>query len=169
MRRTLVAILCLLLFMAVPIGIILGGPPNIVTPPERMMLTADDLPAGWIGNDRVIEYHFWPGHNWSALVWFRNESLEMNPALTVGITSYNSSALAHEEYLGTLRGLDSAANITNVDFGDEGHRQSLPYYWVEYVFRVDNILVHVDFWTSSPTPYEPWMDEIVRLQESKIH
>ena len=169
MGRTLVAILCLLLFMAIPVGIILAGPPNIVTPPERMMLTADDLPAGWIENGREIIYHHSPGYNWSAVVSFRDESLEMIPALTVGITSLNSSALAHEEYLGSLRGYESAMNITSVDMGDEGYRLSLPFYWVEYVFRVDNILVHVDFWTNSPTPYEFWMDEIAHLQELKIH
>jgi len=169
MGRTLVAILCLLLFMAVPIGIILGGPPNIVTPPERMMLTADDLPAGWIENGREIIYHHSSGYNWSALVSFRNESLEMIPALGVGITSLNSSALAHKEYLNGLRGFETAVNITDVGIGDEGSRIVRANFSVEYLFRVDNIVVNADFWVNSPTPYEPWMDEIVYLQELKIH
>jgi len=162
MGRTLVAILCILLLVAVLVGSILAGPPNIVTPPEEMMLTVDELPLCWIAIDSHVDYPtrpVIPGVNWTAMISFRNESLDVIPALTIVIHSFNSSSLAHDEY---MHGLKEDESTTEVDVGNEGYRLSGE--WTTYAFRVRNIFVHIDFCI----PYEPWMDEIVRLQESEI-
>jgi hypothetical protein len=152
--------------------------PNITTPPEEMILGEDAFPEGWKKTDSKIEYYPGPGANWWAWTYFSNTSPRLvHEDAIVLLIAYNSSSIAHDNYMGSLRA--SNINATSIDVGDEGYLRSWgniesPAYAC-CAFRINNILVEISFshyseWSQfQPNPYQSWMDDIARRQASMIH
>jgi hypothetical protein len=173
------AVITILLLVMIPVVsfLIVSELETIETPPDKMFVGEDAFPQGWVRTYFEIEKYPGPAINWTAVMSFSNNSSVESEEAMIRITSYNSTLVAHEEYLRSIGG--TYMNMTRISLGNEGHFElwagSEPNPAIaEYVFRENNILVIIVFSKYSPadqyqpSPYQPWMDEVARLQASMI-
>lgn len=175
------AVIPILLLVIIPVGYILvvSELRVITTPPEELFIGEDAFPKGWVRThfEIVDREHLSSDFIYMAKTTFSDKSSTVIEEATIFIFCYNSVFKAHEAYDSSIHSLVNI-NITYMDLGDEGHFES----WsniegpaiAEYNFRENNIEVGITFSrhrpgaTYQPNPYQPWMDEVARLQASMI-
>lgn len=174
-----VILLVMMLLISVPLAFV-SMEWTINTSPEGMMLDAGDLPDGWECVYSGISCPGEWGSRWLSSQRFENQNITIGNSISILILSFNFSDSAiesyeHQVYWANIELMQSNweyNDLANIQIGNEGFRLIYNNAWgsyVEYIFRVKNICVGVQFMTAlDANPYEIWMDEIVRIQESKI-
>jgi len=151
-----------------------------------MVLSEEDFPENWTAYDKgnpgfnlcnnSVEFHYAPQGDY-------NEYL---PQVKIVIAIYEEditfpngtvwSPIRQSEWIYEAIKEDNK-ELTPIDLGEEGYYflqnysfQEVQYTTAIYAFRAKNVWVHFNFIEvdSSYIPYWGWMEDIVRLQESRI-
>jgi len=153
--------------------------------PDAIVLTKADLPAGWTVNISIVNSFdnssgVSPGWNWGAESAYAYSYNGTSMQLSIFVESWNSSGLAHEQYLGMLNAMGDSGS-TPVSLGDEGSmfmgsfasndsagRES---YSAGYAFRVGNVFVNAGFYANGTNLYyeTEWMKGMMDLQSAKLY
>ncbi len=153
--------------------------------PDSIVLTKADLPAGWTVNTSIVNSFenttgATPGWNWgaeSAYVYSYNGTTVQ---LGIFVESWNSTGLAHEQYLGTLNDWKDSGTDP-ISLGDEGcvlktnfgpnDSAGMISYSADYAFRVGNVFVSAGFYANGTNLYyeTAWMKGMVDIQSAKLY
>jgi hypothetical protein len=154
--------------------------------PDKIVMTLADIPSGWtVNRTNSYSYHnststIAPGLNWGAESQYNYSSAGKTWNLLVFVSSWNSTGLAHEQYLGSA---NNGGNIdsTPISLGDEGCIQMGSFasngssaresYNANYAFRVGNIVVNAMFDADGSNVFysTDWMKGILEIQASKLY
>jgi hypothetical protein len=167
------AVIPVLLLVILPVSyfLIFSELEIITTPPEKMFVGEDAFPDGSVKTSYIVRRYEAPNSQWTATTTFSNSSSAIDENAQIMIISCNSTFVAHDQYLGFLRGTNM--KLTNISLGDEGFFVSYANLVgpseTAYIFRENNISVIVGFNKEVfEDPYQPWMDEVAGLQASMI-
>jgi hypothetical protein len=159
---------------------------------DEIVITQTDLPQGWVEwyHEEYNNESPQDGVYWSTDAQFTNSSIVTGRNIILNFISYDSVDTAHQQFL--VRGGANNSEHSPLDIGDEGaimfgiflkpdpngtyHEHGGGNYTVvgtstEYLFREGNVLVIISFITDGDAyrAREQWMDDIVNLQEAKVH
>lgn len=154
----------------------------ITAPPENIAINLNDLPQGWnLTNNNI----YWAnnvteprgsGWTWMAQLDFYN--LSGNQSVWIYITSFNTTIDAKSAYSNWFSVYGGYGWVfENLSLGDEGARVKTPYSpegsnsnsYADYFWREGNVWVQMEFRSGVIIDYQPWMDEVVSIQASKLH
>lgn len=154
----------------------------ITAPPENIAISVGDLPQGWSlmnkniyrANDVTVPMD--KDWTWMAHLEFFNQS--SNQSIWMSITSFNmtiDAKSAYSNWFSTYGGYGWV--FENLSLGDEGARVKTPFSpegsnsnsYADYFWREGNVWVQMEFRSGAIVNYQPWMDEIVSIQASKLH
>jgi hypothetical protein len=152
---------------------------------DAIVLTKADLPAGWTVNTSFVNSFenttgATPGWNWGAESAYAYSYNGTTLQFGIFVESWNSTGLAHEQYLGMLNDWKESGS-SPISLGDEGSMLKTIFAtndsagWVEYsadyAFRVGNVFVTAGFYANGTNLYyeTAWMKGMVDLQSDKLY
>jgi hypothetical protein len=153
--------------------------------PDMIVLTKADLPAGWTVNTSIVNSFentsgAGPGWNWGAESGYTYPYNGTILQFGITIESWNSTGLAHEQYLGMLDDWKDTGS-TPISLGDEGSMLKTSFaandsagmvaYSAAYAFRVGNVFVTAGFYANGTNLYyeTAWMRQMVDIQSAKLY